>query len=101
MGDEGVSRTEVTTTAQFLARKKTGQSPLSELLVPLCRGPGHDKRRLQYAQETLKLVEDQIPQHHCGLTRDARNNTPAFYACAAQRTPLLYCLLDYEKKCNW
>ena len=84
-----------------MARNEADQSPLSDLLIPLCSGPGHDKKRLQYAKKMLKLVKDGGPQHYCGLAKDARNNSPAFYAIAAQRTPLLYCLLEYEKDCNW
>ena len=88
-------------TAPSVARKKVNQSPLSELLVPLCSGPGHNPERLEYAKKMLKLVEDGGSHHYCGLVKDARNNSPAFYASATQRAPLLYCLLDYEKKCNW
>ena len=85
-----------------MARKIVNQkSPLSELLVPLCSGPGHDLKRLEYAKKMQKLVEDGGSHHYCGLAKDARKNSPAFYASATQRVTLLYCLLDYEKKCNW
>ena len=88
-------------TAPSVARKKFNQSPLSELLVPLCSGPGHDLKRLEYAKKMLKLVEDGGPHHYCGLAKDAQKNSPAFYASAAQRAQLLYCVLDYEKKSDW
>ena len=88
-------------TAPSVARKKVNQSPLFELLLPLCSGPGHDLKRLEYAKKMLELVEDGGPHHYCGLAKDARKNSPAFYASATQRAPLLYHLLDYEKECNW
>ena len=70
--------------------------PISDLMIPLSSGPGHEKERLEFAKEVLSDAPHD--NFFCCLALDDRKHSSAFYAMMQQRTDLLLEILKYEKK---